>query len=810
MRNHVFPLWIALLGATRVDLLQGGGPFVLTPFLTLSPLLLLMEGHRLVRRADPLPLPRSALVWSLALGALAVLLILSTFFALDPEWASRRVALLLVQLAFTTLLGIALFTGPHPERILVRGAYLGLGIALVLSVGQLLAWAVPAIPHTLLGGTISLESYGYGGILPRPSGLAHDPNLGGLTFLFLLAILALFAPPSPLRTAAFVAGGVAVVATLSRSAMLAGGILVMATLLHPDRLRVTPRAAGALAALAALFTGMALLLPGFVDPVMEVGAVLTGRFSADEGSAGMHLLLLGRGWEVASESLATFFLGIGYGNAFLVVQDFFPGNEYGNFHSLYLTFLAEAGILSALLVVGVLGVAWWRGGPWRPLIVAFAVFNFFQQSHTEPWFWMVLLAAWMRVTPTPPPAAPANPTASAGGRRVAPILLLALLAATGCDEVLTDPFEYGVVEVETVRRSGDPVPGVALTLFSGTRHLGYALSAEGGPTRFEFVPAGSIGVTAFADPELYRPVNLGTGYVRTFSMAEGDQHTLTFTYLKFGPGRIEVRVTDPSGQGIEGVPIQVYNPEGVYADGATDSPGTFSVENVPFGPYGVRAIQGRGYTVPGVVAVRDGLFVEDGITEEATFQFQRCLATLIVSARTPGGEPVEGIPFALYDPSQVWEEGDTGSDGTLPFRDIPCANYGVRLTSFTGVGSVTPPGGFVDGLSLEHGETRQVAFTVEPCRADLRVHVRDPEGAPVPGAQVLLYIGEGPIETREVSGDGTVEWSSIPCRDAYGVRVLPPPQWRTTGEGPGESYFDGIRLAEDGSSREFTFTLVRE
>jgi hypothetical protein len=88
-------------------------------------------------------------------------------------------------------------------------------------------------------------------------------------------------------------------------------------------------------------------------------------------------------------------LGIGYGSAFMVTQDIFPGNEYGNFHSLFVTLFVEAGVVAVGLGVWLFVEAIRVGRDVRPMIVALLAFNLFQQTHTEPILWLCLMMAWV-------------------------------------------------------------------------------------------------------------------------------------------------------------------------------------------------------------------------------------------------------------------------------------------------------------------------------------------------------------------------------------------------------------------------------
>ena len=91
-------------------------------------------------------------------------------------------------------------------------------------------------------------------------------------------------------------------------------------------------------------------------------------------------------------------MGLGYGNAYLELQDMFPGSKYGNYHSLYVTMFAEAGVFALLLMLALLAGPLLRGSFWRPLVAGAVAFNLFYQTTTEPSFWFVLALAWIGLT----------------------------------------------------------------------------------------------------------------------------------------------------------------------------------------------------------------------------------------------------------------------------------------------------------------------------------------------------------------------------------------------------------------------------
>src|SRR5262249_30097209 len=60
-----------------------------------------------------------------------------------------------------------------------------------------------------------------------------------------------------------------------------------------------------------------------------------------------------------------------------------------------------------------------------------------------------------------------------------------VLAATACDRWLTSPSLYNTVTVVVTTRGGSPIPGAALTLYTGQRPMGYASTGADGRYVFQ-------------------------------------------------------------------------------------------------------------------------------------------------------------------------------------------------------------------------------------------------------------------------------------------------------------------------------------
>ncbi len=397
MSGILLAAWVALLGADRLDLAGGRGGVVLTPYLVLTPLLMLSQWSDRQRTGASLSLPAGArryatllLLFLLAIGA-------SVYISPDPATSLSRAVLLIVQSVGT--LAVALHVAPDEEshRQLERGAEAGVLLFLVMNV-MAAASFLGILPTELLAGPASLrlDSYGYEGIVPRLSGTVIDPNRAGLVLLF-FAMLARRTRPLAL---------VLLVFTLSRSAALAGLAMVVVSLNgRPLGERPIPRGAFvatlAIAAVLVIWVGSS---PARLEGAGEVIEPFAERLSlAQGGSANDHWSLLARAAEEGTRSIPRMALGLGWGASYTVLQDFFPGNRYGNFHSLYATAFVEGGVPAAVLILLLLGVPLSRVHRWQGMIAGLAAFSLFYQATTDPAFWFALAMAWLVMPATRSP-----------------------------------------------------------------------------------------------------------------------------------------------------------------------------------------------------------------------------------------------------------------------------------------------------------------------------------------------------------------------------------------------------------------------
>lgn len=398
MSDALLALWVMLIGADRIDLLGGKASFVLTPYLALTPIVVVSELIRRWRMHQPVRLSRTGLVYAMLVAALMTVVLTSAVDAREVQISAARALLLTAQVGGT--LAVVLLCGGRENlgRVLARGAAACLIVFVLFDVAEALWWIGRAAETTRIGPILlhfgALQNVGP---VPRLAGPVADANRGGFVLLFFGLLIAGGEPRPVLRRVSLGLVTLLLLATISRSAWLGAVAMVIALAIRRrGRVSLVPLAAASLVVVAGV--GLFLENPRLASrAISTVSTPVAGRLTASEGSAQSHVALIERGLADATESVPAALIGFGYGNSHLVLQDVFPGNKYGNFHSLYVSMFAESGVIALLLTLILILTPLVAGGPWRPLVAGAVVFNVFYQTPAEPAFWFMLAAAWLTI-----------------------------------------------------------------------------------------------------------------------------------------------------------------------------------------------------------------------------------------------------------------------------------------------------------------------------------------------------------------------------------------------------------------------------
>ncbi|MGA9391968.1 MAG: O-antigen ligase family protein [Candidatus Sulfotelmatobacter sp.] len=394
-----------MIGADRIDLFAGHGPFTLTPFLVLAPLVVFLHFFRNGLRGKfhlaISPSMRRQLPFLAVSSAFLLLAFASIPLGLDPERGLVAFCDLLLVAVLGYGISLEILEEPEREKLIERSVTFAVTMYLIFCIGECIAWnqglalAPNEKPTSLMQVTFAPSMLG--NWIPTLSGTTSDANRSGFVLTMYLVLLDRFVTRSRYTFLLRFAIGLFIFLTLSRSGVLCW----LAYYFFSSTFWARLRSRRALLRAAAIAVVCSLLCVVYQKEIVglaetwEISDAISVKMSMGEGSSGeSHILLIQRGFETWLRSTKTVLAGIGFASAPKVLEDFFGSDKRGNFHCLYVTALAEMGFpafvfLMVLLFYPVIG----RMGALSP-VVAIMSFNISYQSHLEPMFWLILALLW--------------------------------------------------------------------------------------------------------------------------------------------------------------------------------------------------------------------------------------------------------------------------------------------------------------------------------------------------------------------------------------------------------------------------------
>jgi len=406
---------IGLVDADRIDLLGGHAPFKLTPFLVLAPLVLFIGILRLkptrMFRLTVTPAMRRQAPFLVAMSLFLLLTFSSIPIGLDPGRGLVAFCDLLLVAGLGYYVSLQVLDEPAPEKLIIRSVSFGLLMYVFFAIGEFIAWTHGIVmteqPGSWLESTFAPSTMGPWA--PTLAGTAYDANRGGFLLTMYLALIDRFAPKSRYASLFRIAIPVLIFLEFSRSGALCWFAYQLFSRKFWARLasrRVLIRVAVAAIVTSLLFGVYQKELAQLAD-AWEITTAVSAKMSMDPGSSGeSHLLLIERGFNIWLTSPKTVISGIGYAAAPKVLADFFGDDKRGNFHSLYITTLAEMGLPAFLVLLFLLGYPVVRTRGVVPSIAAIMVFNISYQTETEPMLWLMLALLWSYGGPDAPKEPP--------------------------------------------------------------------------------------------------------------------------------------------------------------------------------------------------------------------------------------------------------------------------------------------------------------------------------------------------------------------------------------------------------------------
>lgn len=379
----------------RVDLVAGRAAVSVTPFIALSPFLIIasLTLPRDLQKLARKNLTQNSAAATWAAAGLMAAASASLVFAPGGRGV-QRLALLALLITACWSLG-KLVRATRNVKALRLGACIGLALYVVFDLLQL-HWQRAGSPIGVdWHGIIDIGLSPYGQNVIRYTGAASDPNRAAMAIAFYTYLL--LADPltsrrlRPLVEYGLLATGTLLAAlTLSRSGIAAFVLVMFASIAGILQRRRTM--IGHWAVISVLVAAAAWLSTGAIASLFGGASTLEGRATLRDGSSQSHFLLIRRGIELGTHGWQAL-TGHGYGQSYLYVQDIFAGDPYGNFHSLFITTLVETGVIGFGCVLVLLVAPLWS--PRRTLALGLIAFNIFYQSLSDPIFWVIMATLWL-------------------------------------------------------------------------------------------------------------------------------------------------------------------------------------------------------------------------------------------------------------------------------------------------------------------------------------------------------------------------------------------------------------------------------
>ena len=387
-------LLLSSVGIDRIDLAGGSLDFRLTPYIALSSLLIAYFFTVFVFSNQGKIFRKSEQVYGLLILILCICLLISVAQSGDSILSRNRFLLLIFNIFSAYALMKVLTTRSDSESIFVSAAQLGIWIFFLFDIAQGLNFYFGITPP--LGDTvIDIVPPMYGDLAIRPSGFASDMNLGAFVLVTFFYWINRYAQKGWITTTYLTSALTLLTLTLSRSGVFALAVMIFTGWIYGNYQTGILKLFKIIASLAAV-GAVILALCVFLFDLNNYGVLLEERlsFSTDD-SGGIHFDLIKRGLEVF---LHHPFFGAGFGAAYLDLVDFFEFDRYSNYHSLFMTSLAETGLFGFLALLMILLLPLFNAGKaprYGPLLLSLIAFNIFYQSNAAPIFWVILPFAWV-------------------------------------------------------------------------------------------------------------------------------------------------------------------------------------------------------------------------------------------------------------------------------------------------------------------------------------------------------------------------------------------------------------------------------
>ena len=326
----------------------------------------------------------------------------------------------------------------------------------------------------------------------------------------------------------------------------------------------------------------------------------------------------------------------------------------------------------------------------------------------------------------------------------------------------TNHTAYAHIRVIKTDEYGVPLPGVHFILedAAGTK-VNEGDTDKDGKVLFASLPLGTYFLKETSAPTGYE---LDDTPIQIDLTQNGDLITKTITN-SHSTGSVSILKTDSvTGAALAGAHFKLTDSSGaILKEGDTGSDGTLTFSGIPIGTYYLSETAApNGYVLdstPVTVEITTG-----GQTVSKTFVNAPAVGSIVITKTDSAtGATLPGVHFKLADANgSTIKEGDTDSNGTLSFTNVPLGNYQLIETA-------TVDGYVLDStpVAVELMQANQtVTKNLTNARARGSVLIRktaSDTGYALPGVQFELLDQSGAVAASGVTGsDGTLLLDNLP------------------------------------------------
>lgn len=407
LTDRFLVLYLTSLSIFRIDLFAGKGSFSLTPALLLSLLLIPVIGVFVL--SGNVTVKKSVAYFMFILLVFAGWCLIS-IVPIIGFIQIKRFVLFLVIILSTISFTILLSRSNQIKKITELFSAYFIKIYLLFSTIDVLIYTLPNVEpliHRYLPVyDTELSHIGY--YIIRLKGGFIDANVGGFFMIFLFLMLHYFSVGKNKR----IILSVLIFCTFSKSAIgtfLFLNLILWISNLNIKELNIKISTTLSYYRVKMLFVSVILMTVfGYIlistNLVDRVSNAVSARLSEKDGSTSIHLALIKEGLNFISNNPLYLIKGYGFGSSSILTQKFFPGDKYANFHSEYITFLVEIGIIGTLLYLAIYVIpaitfvfnkVKYKNIFLLLALLAFAMENVLYQQYLFHYYWVFIGMVWV-------------------------------------------------------------------------------------------------------------------------------------------------------------------------------------------------------------------------------------------------------------------------------------------------------------------------------------------------------------------------------------------------------------------------------